>query len=404
MSYPRLWLVVPAAGIGQRMQADCPKQYLRIHGRFVLDITLSRLLNTSDFSGCTVALNASDPWWPDTDASKNPAVSYCVGGVARADSVLAALRALAKHAQPEDWVLVHDVARPCVDPLDIARLVDTLRDHPVGGLLAAPITDTVKRVAPGENEVVATVDRQHLWRALTPQMFRFSRLKQALEQALAEGVTVTDEASAIEHIGLKPIVVSGRPDNIKITLPADLALAEFILGQFEAGSDSELSGNQGMRIGQGFDVHAFCEGGHIILGGVTIPHKQGLKAHSDGDVLLHALADALLGAVALGDIGHLFPDTSAVWEGADSRHLLREVVARVKREGYEVVNIDTVIMAQSPKMAPHVMAMRTNIAEDLVVPVACVSVKATTTEKLGFTGRNEGIACQAICLLKAVTS
>ncbi|MDX1757668.1 MAG: 2-C-methyl-D-erythritol 2,4-cyclodiphosphate synthase [Marinobacter sp.] len=155
-----------------------------------------------------------------------------------------------------------------------------------------------------------------------------------------------------------------------------------------------------MRIGQGFDVHAFCEGDHVILGGVTIPHECGLKAHSDGDVLLHALADALLGAVALGDIGHLFPDTSEEWAGADSRELLRTVVARVAEAGYQVVNVDTTVIAQAPRMAPHVMAMRQNIAADLDVSVDRVSVKATTTEKLGFTGRREGIACQAICLLE----
>jgi len=158
-----------------------------------------------------------------------------------------------------------------------------------------------------------------------------------------------------------------------------------------------------MRIGQGFDVHAFGEGDAVILGGVEIPHSHGLKAHSDGDVLLHALADALLGAVALGDIGHLFPDTSDEWVGADSRDLLRRVVARVLEEGFSVVNVDTTIIAQAPKMAPHVEAMRMNIAEDLGVPVNRVSVKATTTEKLGFTGRGEGIACQAVCLLEAVS-
>lgn len=159
-----------------------------------------------------------------------------------------------------------------------------------------------------------------------------------------------------------------------------------------------------MRIGQGFDVHAFCEGDSIVLGGVSIPHTHGLKAHSDGDVLLHALADALLGAVALGDIGHFFPDTSEEWAGADSRDLLRRVVQRVTEEGYNVVNVDTTIIAQAPKMAPHVEAMRMNIAEDLGVAVNRVSVKATTTEKLGFTGRKEGIACQAICLLEPLTS
>ncbi|SDW52445.1 2-C-methyl-D-erythritol 2,4-cyclodiphosphate synthase [Marinobacter mobilis] len=156
-----------------------------------------------------------------------------------------------------------------------------------------------------------------------------------------------------------------------------------------------------MRIGQGFDVHAFCEGSDVILGGVRIPHSQALKAHSDGDVLLHALADALLGAVALGDIGHLFPDTSAEWAGADSRDLLRRVMARITEAGYRVVNVDSTIIAQAPRMAPHVDAMRANIAADLGIDIGRVSVKATTTERLGFTGRGEGIACQSVCLLES---
>lgn len=159
-----------------------------------------------------------------------------------------------------------------------------------------------------------------------------------------------------------------------------------------------------MRIGQGFDVHAFCEGDHVILGGVSIPFSQGLKAHSDGDVLLHALADAILGAAALGDIGHLFPDTSDEWAGADSRDLLRRVLERVSEEGFVVGNVDATIIAQAPKMAPHIEAMRLNIAEDLAIPASRVNVKATTTEKLGFTGRGEGIACQAVCLLEAVST
>lgn len=157
-----------------------------------------------------------------------------------------------------------------------------------------------------------------------------------------------------------------------------------------------------MRIGQGFDVHAFGKGSFVILGGVRIPHERGLLAHSDGDVLLHALADALLGAAALGDIGHLFPDTSERWAGADSRELLREVVRRVAAAGYTIVNTDMTIIAQAPKMAPHIGAMRRNIAEDLQIPVDAVSIKATTTERLGFTGRGEGIACQAVCLLESV--
>jgi len=158
-----------------------------------------------------------------------------------------------------------------------------------------------------------------------------------------------------------------------------------------------------MRIGQGFDVHAFCEGDHVILGGVTIPFEKGIKAHSDGDVLLHALADALLGAVALGDIGHFFPDTSDEWAGADSRDLLRRVMERVREEGFRPVNVDATIIAQAPKMAPHIQTMRLNIAEDLNLPANRVSVKATTSERLGFAGRGEGIACQAVCLLEQET-
>jgi len=158
-----------------------------------------------------------------------------------------------------------------------------------------------------------------------------------------------------------------------------------------------------MRIGQGFDVHAFCEGDHVTLGGVEIPYKQGVKAHSDGDILLHALADALLGAVALGDIGHFFPDTSDEWAGADSRDLLLRVMERVKEEGYKVANVDTTIIAEAPKMAPHIQTMRLNIAEDLNLAANRVSVKATTTERLGFSGRGEGIACQAVCLLEPDT-
>lgn len=155
------------------------------------------------------------------------------------------------------------------------------------------------------------------------------------------------------------------------------------------------------RIGQGFDVHAFEEGQFVTLGGIRIPHEYGLKAHSDGDVLLHALADALLGALSLGDIGHLFPDTESRWEGADSRALLHEVMRQVHARGFRVVNVDATIIAQAPKIAPHITGMRSNIAQDLQVAPDVISVKATTTEHLGFTGRGEGIACQAICLLEA---
>lgn len=212
------------------MQAECPKQYLQLDQRYILDITLSRLLDSFGFSGCMVALGSPDPWWPKTDASRDERIDTCPGGLERSDSVLAALAALSGRAADDDWVLVHDAARPCLHRDDLARLITELEHHPVGGLLATPVADTLKRSS-GNREVDATVDRRHLWRALTPQMFRFSALTQALTSAVDSGYPVTDEASAIEHAGLIPCIVEGRPDNIKITLPADLDLAGFILSR-----------------------------------------------------------------------------------------------------------------------------------------------------------------------------
>ncbi|MDC0663892.1 2-C-methyl-D-erythritol 4-phosphate cytidylyltransferase [Marinobacter sp. SS21] len=244
MNKPRFWLVIPAAGIGQRMQAGCPKQYLRIRGRYILDITVSRLLafanfvDCADFAGCMIALHPDDECWANTETSGDRRVSSCTGGRERADSVQAALQALSGRADAGDWVLVHDVARPCVSREDLHRLLSSLADHPTGGLLAAPVTDTLKRVRRGGTNVDGTEDRSGLWRALTPQMFRYEALSRALRQAEANHQPVTDEASAMEMAGSTPQVVEGRPDNIKITVPADLALAEFILGQLDRNDHS----------------------------------------------------------------------------------------------------------------------------------------------------------------------
>ncbi|MFO8141720.1 MAG: 2-C-methyl-D-erythritol 4-phosphate cytidylyltransferase [Marinobacter sp.] len=232
MTNPELWLIVPAAGIGQRMKAECPKQYLTISGRFILDITLSRLLHNAPFKGCMVPLSAQDHWWPDSASAKDDRIQTCTGGKDRADSVLSALHALAEQADDNDWVLVHDAARPCLDAHDLSNLIDTLFEHPVGGLLAAPVADTLKLAGEGvQPEVEQTVDRCRLWRALTPQMFRFGALRAALESCLDNGDAVTDESSAMEFSGNMPVLVEGRADNLKITVPSDLALAEFILSR-----------------------------------------------------------------------------------------------------------------------------------------------------------------------------
>lgn len=224
----KIWAVVPAAGVGKRMQSDRPKQYLELAGTTVIEQTLTRLLASNVFTAVAVAISAEDPYWPELALSRHPEVLTAPGGKERADSVLSALQALRARAGDEDWVLVHDAARPCITSEDIRKLIDTLAEHPVGGILALSSHDTLKDVQ--GDEIVGTHDRRHIWRALTPQMFRYGMLKQAL--LAAEGnPKITDEASALELQGLKPLIVEGRPDNIKITRPEDLALAEFYLAQ-----------------------------------------------------------------------------------------------------------------------------------------------------------------------------
>lgn len=212
------------------MRADRPKQYLRIHDRYLLDITMSRLLDAFHFDGCVLALDPGDGWWRETESANDHRIILCDGGAQRRDSVAMALQTLVPYAASDDWVLVHDVARPCLHPDDLHGLITTLADHPVGGLLACPVSDTLKR-AGADNQVLETLDRRGVWRALTPQMFRFGILRQALAQAAEQDFPVTDEASAIESAGKAPRLVEGRSDNIKVTLPADLQLAEFILSR-----------------------------------------------------------------------------------------------------------------------------------------------------------------------------
>lgn len=227
------WAVVPAAGSGRRMGAEVPKQYLRLRGRRVLDHSLAALLGHPAIRCVVVAVAADDGRWRDCDHARDPRVRWVTGGAERCHSVLNALGELAGEAATEDWVLVHDAARPCLGRADLCRLVDRLRDHPVGGLLGVPVRDTMKRCA-ADGTVVGTVDRAGLWHAYTPQMFRFGLLTAALRAAVAAGEMVTDEAAAVERVGLEPRVVEGGFGNIKVTRPQDLALAEFFLGQQES--------------------------------------------------------------------------------------------------------------------------------------------------------------------------
>ncbi|TBW54458.1 2-C-methyl-D-erythritol 4-phosphate cytidylyltransferase [Marinobacter halodurans] len=233
MTQRQYWLVVPAAGIGQRMQADRPKQYLQLRQRYILDITLSRLLDTGLFAGAMVPLHPDDRWFVGSDSASDARILTCTGGGDRSDSVLSGLDALAGRLSDDDWVLVHDVARPCVAAEDIRRLIVGLGEGDIGGLLAAPVSDTIKRQAADADSVSETVDRRALWRAFTPQQFRYGLLRTALGRARDRGVAVTDESSALEAMGYAPKLVRGRTDNIKITVPEDLPLAGWILDQLE---------------------------------------------------------------------------------------------------------------------------------------------------------------------------
>ena len=226
----RYWAVIPAAGVGKRMQADRPKQYLPLVGRTVLEHTIARFDRHAAIAGIVVAVSEGDAYWNDLDLRCSKPLHLAPGGAERSDSVLNALALLSGYAEAQDWVLVHDAARPCLRPADIDRLIDVLRDDPVGGILATPVRDTMKRQDP-ERRIAATEDREGLWHALTPQMFRLGTLHAALDRAVAEGAVITDEASALEYVGQRPLLVEGRGDNIKITRPEDLALAEFFLRQ-----------------------------------------------------------------------------------------------------------------------------------------------------------------------------
>ena len=250
-----------------------------------------------------------------------------------------------------------------------------------------PLVDTLKR-ADALGSVEVTVPRAGLWRAQTPQAFRLDRLRAALERHPA----ATDEASAVEALGDRPQLVEGSPDNLKITAPADLVQAARILGGRTAMA--------AQRVGFGTDVHAFGPGDHVWLGGERIAHSHGLVAHSDGDVLLHALCDALLGAIGQGDIGQHFPDTDSRWHGVASLVLLRHVLELVHERGWVPVNVDLTLLGEAPRLAPHREAIRARLAAELKLPLECVNLKATTTEQLGFAGRREGLVAQAVALLE----
>jgi 2-C-methyl-D-erythritol 4-phosphate cytidylyltransferase/2-C-methyl-D-erythritol 2,4-cyclodiphosphate synthase len=382
-------------------------------GRTVLEWSLAALRREPRVQGIVVVLASDDTRWPGIAAAMaDSKVQTTIGGASRQESVMNGLSALEGHAAAEDWILVHDAARPCLTSTDLTALIDAVEAPDDesgagtvnGALLAAPIVDTVKRERDGI--AVDTVDREGLWRALTPQMFGFAYLKAALDEVLRSGLPVTDEAQAMERRGLRARLVRGSPLNIKVTRAEDLSMAEAILlGRAEnRRAESDMRSASDMRIGQGFDVHAFGEGDHVMLAGVRIDYPRGVVAHSDGDVVIHALCDAVLGALGAGDIGQHFPDSDPRYRGANSRVFLREVTARMRAAGMTLVNADVTVLAEAPRVAKHRLAMAENLAADLGVPAERINIKATTTERLGFIGRGEGLAASAAVLLGAETA
>lgn len=369
--------VVVAAGSGSRAGGD--KQWRALGGKAVVRWSVEALLRSG--ASPVIVVVARDSLERAQDALRGLDGWIAVaGGAERADSVRAGLDAL---DLPETTpVLVHDAARPLLGEAVIRRLLGALPGAD-GAIAALPVSDTVKR---GEGSIEATVDRSRLWRAQTPQAFPLGRLRSAYAAWPASEVP-TDEAAVVERDGGVVHLIEGDPRLMKLTYPEDFAMAEALLPRQ-------------IRVGTGFDVHRWGPGEAVWLCGVEIPHDQALIGHSDADAGLHALTDAILGAMGDGDIGDHFPPTDPKWKGAASDLFLIHAVERLTARGGRLINVDVTLICERPKVKPHRQAMRERLAEVLSLPTDAVSVKATTTEALGFTGRGEGLAAQAVATIE----
>ena len=374
--------LVVAGGRGQRMGGGRPKQYRLLGGQPMLRHSAAALRRHPRIDAVRTVIH------PDHQALYEEAVqgldllAPCHGGAERQDSARLGLESLA--ALSPARVLIHDAARPFVDAAIVDRVIAALDDAP-GAIAAVPVTDTLKRGEHGS--IRATIARTGLWRAQTPQGFRFAEILAA--HRAAAGEALTDDAAVAERAGLAVSLVFGSEANIKVTTEADLERAEQLLATaFEP------------RVGSGFDVHQFGPGDGVMLCGLRIPHERALQGHSDADVGLHALTDAVLGAIGAGDIGSHFPPSDPRWKDAASDRFLRHAAELVAARGGTIVNVDVTIICERPKVGPHRAAMAQKVAEILAIAADRVSVKATTTDRLGFTGRGEGIAAQAVATVR----
>jgi 2-C-methyl-D-erythritol 4-phosphate cytidylyltransferase / 2-C-methyl-D-erythritol 2,4-cyclodiphosphate synthase len=375
--------LVVAAGRGTRLGGALPKQYLTLMGKPLLRRAIERLAGHPQVTHIRVVYHPDDDDLYREATEGLDLLPPVAGGAARQDSVRLGLESLAELAP--DHVLIHDAARPFLPPDLISRVLAALEASPAA-IPALPIVDAVKRGAGGL--VVETLDRSVLWRIQTPQGFRYQDILRAHRDCA--GSDLPDDSAVAERAGLAVQLVAGDEENFKVTTSKDLWNAERVV----------LHSQGDIRVGQGFDVHAFCPGDHVWLCGLKIPHDHGLEGHSDADAGLHALTDAILGALGAGDIGVHFPPSDPRWRGAPSHLFLRHAADLVTEAGGGIAHVDVTLICERPKIGPHREAMVERIAEILHLDRGRVSVKATTTEKLGFTGRGEGIAAQAVATLR----
>ena len=372
-------LILPGEG-GSRYGEEIPKQYMSLGDRPVIRHAVERFLVNDIIDGIRIVRRPQDQALYDEIFSDLPILEPVDGGNTRQESVRLGLESLTD-INPSK-ILIHDGARPFPDPEMISQIIETLKDHKAV-IPALPVFDTIKQTREDKKTVSKTLDRRTLWRAQTPQAFEFDAILSAHNSAI--GLDLTDDSMVAENAGISVKIIQGNETNLKITTQEDMQQARMMLGIKRSTT----------RIGTGFDVHRFGQGDHVMLCGINVPHDQGLDGHSDADVPMHALTDALLGAIADGDIGSHFPPTDEKWKNAESTQFLRHAADLVANLDGEIVNVDVTIICELPKVGPHRDTMRQKISEILEIPLSSVSIKATTTERLGFTGRSEGIAAQA---------
>ena len=387
----RVVAIVAAGGRGARLGAEVPKQLLSIGGESILRRSVRLFAQLERIGEIVVVLppDLAAAARLDLDAPGKP-LSVVAGGARRQDSVRLGFEAIRDRA---DIVVIHDAARPFASPGLVMRTIDAAVES--GAALAAlGVSDTVKLAgavgSAGPIVVERTVPRERVFLAQTPQAFRTDVLAAAIDAGRGE-VMATDEASLAESAGFPVRIVAGEPTNLKITTMTDLKIAEALAGVERAPVR--------IRVGTGYDLHRLVDGRPLILGGVTVPAAKGLAGHSDADVLAHAITDAILGAVARGDIGRHFPDTDPQWKGASSMAMLAHAVALAGEAGYEIVNVDAVVIAERPKLAPHLEDIRASLAAVLGVEPACISVKGKTNEGVDAIGRGEAMAVHAVVLV-----